>query len=684
MQRTENKRDKRMDILTFFVIVVFYMEIVLRIFCVEKIIDVGIIYILAFSGVFGLMLKIAVCFFDEKANKIISFVLLGVITFVYTAQVVYKIFFGKFLIIYSMVIGGVEQVANKEMIGTTLQAIKNGILPICIMVLPFVFFCVLGKKIVKTPRAKWGFKGILTIGLVLGYVTVVFLIHLIPEKEDVYQNVFDADILTKEFGLAYMGFSDFKYHVMQIEPEIELEQNEMPEIQEIVEVEDTYQNPEEQREEDAPEEVVYEPNVLNIDFDSLLELESDSTIKMLHEYFKETEPTYKNAYTGMFEGYNLITITAEGFSPYAVDEELTPTLYKMMSEGFQFKNFYTPIWGVSTSDGEYVSCTGLLPKSGVWSFRESGANSMPFCLGNQFEKLGVDLRFAYHNHTYDYYDRDISHPNMGYTYKGLGNGFTEEQIAKVWPESDLQMIEASVLDYLQAEEQFLAYYMTVSGHLEYTRIDNSMAMKNWDLVKDLDASENIKAYLACHIELDRAMEKLLTELEKAGVADKTVIAIVPDHYPYGLEKDDSEDKFVNFRELLGYDVEENFELYKSICILYSPSMEESVVVDKYAANVDLLPTLLNLFGIEYDSRLMVGKDMMSDSEPLVIFSNRSWINEYGRYNAVEETFEVFEGSAELTEEEKEEYIAGMNRKVEDQFKISSLILSENYYAKTIK
>lgn len=90
----------------------------------------------------------------------------------------------------------------------------------------------------------------------------------------------------------------------------------------------------------------------------------------------------------MFKGDNLILITAESFSPYAISPELTPTLYKMSTQGFVFNNFYNPIWGVSTTDGEYVACTGLIPKSGIWSFYRSGRNAMPFVMGNQFKKLG--------------------------------------------------------------------------------------------------------------------------------------------------------------------------------------------------------------------------------------------------------------------------------------------------------
>src|SRR5690606_21657294 len=182
----------------------------------------------------------------------------------------------------------------------------------------------------------------------------------------------------------------------------------------------------------------------------------------MHQYFCSRAPTAKNEHTGRFEDYNLVFVTAEAYSHLAVDPEVTPTLHKLTQEGFRFTDFYTPIWGVSTSDGEYVATTGLIPKPGVWSMYHSGDNAMPFAMGNQLRRIGYRT-FAYHNHTWDYYRRDISHPNLGYDYKGVGNGL---EVATTWPESDVEMIDVTMPEVLE-DEPFHAYYMTVSGHLQY-------------------------------------------------------------------------------------------------------------------------------------------------------------------------------------------------------------------------
>lgn len=138
---------------------------------------------------------------------------------------------------------------------------------------------------------------------------------------------------------------------------------------------------------------------------------------------------------------------------------------------------------------------------------------------------------AYHNHTFDYYNRDLSHPNIGYDYKGVGNGLS---ITRQWPSSDLEMMVATIDEYID-KEPFHAYYMTVSGHLEYNFIGNHMAMKNKNHVEHRDLSEQAKAYLAVHILLDRALEELINRLEDADVLDNTLIVMTGDHYPYGLD-----------------------------------------------------------------------------------------------------------------------------------------------------
>ncbi len=653
------KKDLHIDSKLFTYLSIVYMELILRLFTCNEFITAGLIFMPIFSLVlFLLITAFSGMFRSKKAKKTILVVFFAVLFLVFATQVTYHMFFNKYLIFYSLTVGGTAQIIADGLFESTVKAILDSLPAIALLCLPLVFVCIFSYKtiIYKSPRKKGWFKFLVFALLV--HFPLTFAISFIPYFSNIQSGNFDTNLSVKEFGLLRTEVLDAKYNLFGIKQKVTLEKEEGI-SQEVF-------NPEDKE----------KYNVLNLDFSS-----KDNKFKALNNYFASSIPSKKNQYTGIYKGYNLVLITAEGFSPYAVDKNLTPTLYKMSTEGFKFNNFYTPIWGVSTSDGEYTVCSGLIPKAGIWSFYRSGRNYMPFGLGNMFNGIGVDKTFAYHNNTYNYYHRDISHPNLGYTYKGYGNGL-EKYITKQWPQSDLEMIEGSIKDYLSDDKPFHAYYMTVSGHLDYNQ-ENDMAAKNWDMVKDLECSETLKAYYACNIELDKALEKLINELKAAGVYEKTVIAITPDHYPYGLEQD-SANKYTLWEELLGHPVEETFELYKSNFILFCGGTENAPVIDKYCSSLDILPTLLNLFGFEYDSRLLMGRDILSDSEPLVILSDHSFITSKGKYNATTKEFYSFSSDTFKSEDEVALYVENLKNIVNNKFTVSAEILEEDYYNYILK
>ena len=196
---------------------------------------------------------------------------------------------------------------------------------------------------------------------------------------------------------------------------------------------------------------------------------------------------------------------------------------------------------------------------------------------------------------------------------------------------------------------------------------NSIALKNKGYVVDLPYSNSVKAYLATQIELDKALEVLLNKLEADGILDDTVIALVGDHYPYTLSTDE-------INEISSYEKDGVVEVNHSNFVIWNSAMDKVVEVDKVGSQIDVLPTLLNLFGIEYDSRLIVGKDILSDYEGIAIFSDRSWVSDKGTYFANGGKFIPKNGI-----EVDQDYISKMNRRVANSFTVSNSIIKYNIY-----
>ena len=209
-----------------------------------------------------------------------------------------------------------------------------------------------------------------------------------------------------------------------------------------------------------------------------------------------------------------------------------------------------------------------------------------------------------------------------------------------------------------------------------------MARKNKNEVAHLNLTTDTGddfplAYLATQVELDKAMEYLLRKLEEAGVADKTLIVISGDHYPYGLDQN-GPDKYAYLEELVGYKINNDRDLFRSALIMYVPGMKP-VTVTKPCSSVDILPTVYNLMGIEYDSRILSGQDILSNSSPLVVFKDNSFITSVGYYSKTDKLFTLNKDVTVTDEFNQEEYIKTIGAIVSAKRSAASKIIDLNYY-----
>ena len=627
---------------------IIYLELIYKVFILKNVLTTNTLSVILFSIPWIIIFSIITSIFNEKVNKVLTIILSFTKMLITLAQIVYYNFYNSIFSFLSLTTGTGQVLEFYEMI---ISVILRVWYIFVLILVPFILFIIFKNKIFNFNRNNYKY--------MLSFIAILLLsllgIFIVVKKDNkgfysLQRLLFKthAPMLTiDKTGLLTMEMIDIERYIFGFTEDVYDENiNKVNQKEEIVKP--------------------IEYNKTDIDFDKLISEENNKTIKNMHEYFKNIDASNKNDYTGLFKGKNLIFITAEAFDTIALSEELTPTLYKMANNSFIFNNYYQPLYPVSTSDGEYMNLTSLIPKEGVWSFSKSSKISMPYGIGNIFKKDGY-VTYGFHNHNYKYYDRDKSHKNIGLTYYGCGNGLEKKMNCKHWPNSDKEMIDATTNYYID-NDKFMTYYMTVSGHLNYNFNGNNMAYRNKDKVKNLPYSKAVKAYYATQIELDKAMESLLKELESKNKLNDTLIVIAPDHYPYGLTT-----KQMN--EVSTIDRSDKFEKFHTTLIMYNPNIEKTEV-NKVISSIDILPTIYNLYGIEYDSRLLIGRDIFSDNEHIVILSDRSWITDKGRYNSVTKKF-----TNNTDEVIDEDYINRINTIVNQKYSMSSLVLSNNYYKK---
>ena len=613
--------------------------------------------ITAFALGFGLAMAFVSSLFSEKVSKRVAIgIALAVTVFWMTEYFIsdaYRVFMTP-----ATVAGGAGGVAQ-DYFDLVVSLVVRNLWRIALMLLPTVLyglFC-------RSSKTGWKLRGVLAAGVVVCYL----LGRSVTPDADLLGKAYNFDNAVRSLGMNMaLILETTRGSAEEEEPEFMIAEPVVVATESPAET-----VPEETAAETRP---VYGDNVMEALNNKVLNRnETNKVFGSMNSYVASQTPSKQNAYTGLFEGKNLILITAEAFSREVIDPERTPTLYRMANEGIRFDDYYQPLWGASTTSGEFSNVVGLVPTTGGSCMQEARQQNLFLTMGKQLQAQNY-YSAAYHNHLHNFYNRNMTHTYLGYDrfiamYGGL------EGVKAVWPESDVELIEATIGDYID-QQPFSIYYMTVSGHCIYTLEENVQSRRHYDVVKDLDCSETVKYYLAAQMELEYAMETLLRHLEEAGILNDTVIAISTDHYPYGLERSSTWKNKKDFvAELYGVEEYDMFRRDSSALIIWSGCLEDmDLVVEEPVYSLDLLPTLSNLFGVEYDSRLLIGRDALSDAEPIVLWPDHSWKTDKGSFNFKENKFVPVEGV-----EIPEGYVERISAQVSNKITYCRSVMQHNYF-----
>lgn len=671
----------------FLSVVFLYFEIVLRFFGSSNPFS-NFLYPFLFSIAIGLLFSGITVILPPKANKICNMVILYLGGLLFTIECMVKNSFQVYMEL-SSILAGTDGVVNGYS-DSLISSILNGIPKILLFFAPAIGYTIFGRKILLVPQKRWRLiPSLATVACAVVLFTTGVFAASSGSNQGKYKAQFHFDSATEVFGLltsfrlsaqySIFGNSQTTGFVLEAgAPITTTEATTESIVTTINDVHDPFYYWMEGNDETTTEPVALGDNAMEIDFDKISQENGSETITALNQYVQSLTPSNKNKYTGLFEGKNLILICAEAFSDVIIDKDLTPTLYRMSHNGIYFSNYYQPTWGGSTSTGEYSFVTGLVPMNGIQSMLDIRNNNNYFTLGNQLQKLGY-TNCAYHNGSYDFYDRNLTHTHLGYDqFLATGNGL--EEIAGSYAD-DSVMFDKTMDTYID-KQPFSMYYMTLSGHCIYSG-DNQKVTDNLSKVLEVygDKYKDTTNYYLCYqLELEKALTTIIDKLEKAGIADDTVICMTADHYPYGLEISDTFGNTEDFvTDLYGYEYSASWEQDHNSWILWSGCLENeyesySCEISDPTYSLDIVPTLLNLFGLEFDSRLLVGRDVFSDAEPIIFWNNYSWMTDQGRYDTRNDEFTPNEGC-----NVDQAYRDRIDNFVKNKINFSSQVVNCDYY-----
>ncbi len=336
------------------------------------------------------------------------------------------------------------------------------------------------------------------------------------------------------------------------------------------------------------------------------------------EYSKEKEVN-KNKYTGKYKDNNLIIVQLEGLDSWLINKNDTPTLYNMMKNSINFTNHYSYYnGGGSTFNSEFAVNTGFItPLSYTQNAYTFNKNSFPYSLAHLFKEQGYTVN-AFHMNTKEYYSRGTNYKNWGYdNYYGLVDQNTYKDNS-YYLDREL-LLNEEFKEKMFGSEKFVDYIITYTNHMPF-----SPEKGNCKMLLDLDSKENENVSYDLTEEdcarrqakeTDYMMELLVKELKERELFDKTTIVVLTDHYLYTLSDKTILDKYKNTSNNL---------INHTPFFIYTNNKDKKTI-KTVTSQLNVLPTVLNLFGIDYNPNYYIGQDALSNNyQKLVFFSDYSW------------------------------------------------------------
>ena len=486
---------------------------------------------------------------------------------------------------------------------------------------------------------------VISIGLYYLTITIPFMQNKLQIKSNkkLFDNPDVPTVAVNQFGVTVFGLLDLKSFINPTE--------------EIVDNPVAFYSEEEQ-EEDISRVV---DNTLNL----IAASETDKKYTDINNYFASQKVTDYNDYTGIFENKSVIVILMESVNDAFINEEYFPNFYKMYSNGWHWVNNYSPRNSCATGNNEFSAMTSLYSIYNSCTSNVYKNNTYFESIFGLFNDKGYNTS-SFHNFVEWYYYRSTIHPNMG---SGKYYGAKELNIKTSanygeWP-SDIELMEKALDILLENNKPFMSFITTVTSHQPYTNSSTYDDLYKKDFM-NLGYSSAVSRYLSKLKVLDEALGVMLNKLEKSGALDDTVIVLLADHYPYGLKKD-------YVKEMIKYNLDD-YDIEKTPFVIYNPSIipEEHTEYNSY---INLVPTIANLFNLDYDPRLYMGTDLFSkDYESLVAFADGSWKNDKAYYNASKGQIKYY---TEYTYSDED--ILRVNNEINLKISISSKAIKNNYF-----
>ena len=389
-------------------------------------------------------------------------------------------------------------------------------------------------------------------------------------------------------------------------------------------------------------------------------------VREIDDYFnKSTIENEENDFTEIFKDKNLIMIMMETIDTWQVTEQVMPSLSSILNTGINFTDYYATFFGGgATINSELASLTGLYKSTDQNDLSDLSQKSYSLSLPNLFKNKGYTVN-SFHYNTGTFYNRSIFHNNLGFTNHYALLDIHEFQFDK---DDDSNMARDDTVYNLIAPKQdkpFMSFITTYSAHLPYNQDRINVKIIDTDPNFIIDGDAESTAINILSNETDTFFKILLERLEQDGLLDDTVIILYGDHFNYGYSDRERIEQLKGTNQI---------ELISRVPFVIWDNNMPHIEITKPVQTIDILPTVANMFGLDYNAKKYLRADVFSSHyNNMVYFLENTW-------------WDGYDFSADLSDEKIEatdiyrKYFVYTNKYIQ----INNAIMKTNYYAEKNK
>ncbi|MDT2612222.1 LTA synthase family protein [Enterococcus dongliensis] len=409
---------------------------------------------------------------------------------------------------------------------------------------------------------------------------------------------------------------------------------------------------------------------------------SPNDLKEVKSYVKEHYAKPDDAMYGIAKGKNVVYIHLESFQQFLIDYQLpdengvphtvTPFLNSLYhgESTYSFDNFFHQVKAGKTSDAETLMENSLFGLNQGALFTQMGDKNTFEAAPNILKQKADYTSAVFHGHSASFWNRDKTYKHLGFDYFFDSSYYDiNDDNSFQYGMHDKPFLNQSVQYLEHLQQPFYAKFITVSNHYPYSQFKNDE--DGFPLANTKD--ETINGYFATANYLDTALKEFFDYMKASGLYEKSIFVLYGDHY--GISNTRNKD----LAPLLGKDSSnwtdyDNAQLQRVPFMIHIPGTTTGGINHTYGGQVDALPTLLHLLGVDSKKYLQLGQDLFSpEHKQVVAFRDGDFVTpEYTFYGG-----KMYDNQTEQVIDEptpeQEKFFVELNQDVDQQLITSDKI-----------